>query len=84
MANKKQKQTLMRLFKEQQKLNLELFKRELEETIFKINYKIERAGLELAIENSKQYIKDIYELKKTLNKPIISEIDDSVLGNKTK
>ena len=64
--NKKEKEKLMKLFKEQQKLNLELFEKEINQEFFKVNYKIEKAELELAILNTKSYLKDIYDLEKSL------------------
>ena len=52
--NKKQKTLLMKLFNEQQKLNLELFKGELEFMEKLMDYKEEKMNLELSIYNSKK------------------------------
>lgn len=59
--NKKQKETLEKLFNEQQKLNLELFKEELRTISEHMDYNGEKMSLTLSIYNSK---KSLIELEK--------------------
>ena len=67
--NKRQRETLLRKFKEQQKLNLKVFLVELSEKAIFMDYKEENLNLELGIHNSKKTLKNLKELEK-LNKEI--------------
>ncbi len=60
--NKKQKEILMKKFKEQQKLNLELFQQELKVVGDSMDYIEEQYKLDLAIHNSKRDLKLIKEM----------------------
>lgn len=64
--NKKQKEILMQKFKEQQKLNLKLFKKELEIVGNVMDYKEEKMSLELSIYNSNKSLKQIEEINKLI------------------
>lgn len=64
--NKKQKETLMKLFNEQQTLNLELFKKEQEFFGDHMDYKSEKMDLEMSIYNSKRNLKEVKQNGKSM------------------
>ena len=80
--NKKQAKQLLEKFKEQQKLNFELFKKEIKVIVKNMDYKEELMSLGLSIYLTKRDIKGLNEQEKIMNLQELKPINTNIKKTK--